>query len=203
VADALIVTRSGAGKDIPPVIAMKPRFIEKEDHVLVEHTDHVLAGDRDEAHTTEESAETSESITKSQLPIKITESISLWHRCFAHINIIDLRRILKDRIHVPASHDKHTCDICIRAKHQQKILRIRAPGSNTPFELVHSNLCRPLKTVPVGGAVYYIVYIDNCTRYTHVYFLITETKEEIIQKFKNFKAIVETQGVCLHSKIQM
>jgi len=46
----------------------------------------------------------------------------------------------------------------------------------------------------IGGAQYYIIYIDDCTRYTEVYFLITKTAEEILAKFQHYQAWVETQG---------
>jgi len=46
----------------------------------------------------------------------------------------------------------------------------------------------------IGGAQYYIIYIDDCTRYTEVYFLITKTAEEISAKFQHYQAWVETQG---------
>ena len=85
------------------------------------------------------------------------------------------------------------CRTCIEAKQQQHIIRTRAPRSSIPFELVHSDLCGPMKH-SIGGAQYYIIYIDDCTRYTEVYFLITKTAEEISAKFQHYQAWVETQG---------
>ena len=61
------------------------------------------------------------------------------------------------------------------------------------FELLHSDLCGPMKP-SIGGAKYYIIYIDDCTRYTEVYFLITKTAEEVSAKFQHYQAWVETQG---------
>jgi len=81
----------------------------------------------------------------------------------------------------------------VHAKQQQHIVRTKAPRSSTPFALVHSDLCGPMKH-SIGGAQYYIIYIDDCTRYTEVYFLITKTAEEISAKFQHYQAWVETQG---------
>jgi len=47
-----------------------------------------------------------------------------------------------------------------------------------PFELIHSDLFGPINH-SIGGAQYYIIYIDDCARYTGVYFLITKTAEEM------------------------
>jgi len=85
------------------------------------------------------------------------------------------------------------CRTFVHAKQQQHIVRTKASRSSTLFALVHSDLCGPMKH-SIGGAQYYIFYIDDCTRYTEVYFLITKTAEEISAKFQHYQAWVETQG---------
>jgi transposase InsO family protein len=85
------------------------------------------------------------------------------------------------------------CETCVHTKQQQKVNRTKASRTSTPFELVHSDLCGPIKH-SIGGAQYYIIYIDDCTRYTEVYFLITKTAEEISAKFRHYQAWVENQG---------
>lgn len=62
------------------------------------------------------------------------------------------------------------------------------------FELVHQDLCGHMK-LSIGAAQYYIIYIDDCTRYTEVYFrLITTSEEEISAKFRRYQAWVKAQG---------
>jgi hypothetical protein len=46
----------------------------------------------------------------------------------------------------------------------------------------------------IGGAQFYIIYIDDCTRYTEVYFLITTSAEEISAKFQAYEAWVRARG---------
>ena len=82
---------------------------------------------------------------------------------------------------------------CIYTKQQQHVICTKASWKSSPFELVHSDLCAPMKH-SIGGAQYYIIYIDDCTRYTEVYFLITMTAEDISAKFQHYLAWVETQG---------
>jgi len=85
------------------------------------------------------------------------------------------------------------CPTCVHTKQQQDFIRTKASRSSTPFALVHSDLCGPIKH-SIGGAQYYIIYIDDCTRYTEVYFLITKTAEEISAKFQHYQARVQTRG---------
>jgi len=85
------------------------------------------------------------------------------------------------------------CSTCVQAKQQQHVKRTKVPQSSTPFELIHSDLCGSMKH-SIGGAQYYIIYIDDCTRYIEVYFLITKTVEEILAKFQHYQAWVESHG---------
>lgn len=57
------------------------------------------------------------------------------------------------------------------AKQTRTFSRTRVERSTIPFELVHSDVCGPIGTKSLGGATYYIIYVDDCTKYTDVYFL--------------------------------
>ena len=123
------------------------------------------------------------------------ETIELWHKRLAHLNQKTLHRALN--ITDPGSDtniDLSKCDICIKAKHQQYFERKRVPLSTKPFELIHSDSCGPIGTLSVGGAAYYILYIDDCTRHTELYFLITKSADEIRAKFVHYMAWVKAQG---------
>jgi len=85
------------------------------------------------------------------------------------------------------------CTTCVRTKQQQHVIRTKPSRSSMPFAPVHLDLSGPMKH-SIGGAQYYIIYIDDCTRYTEVYFLITKTAEEISAKFQHYQAWVEIQG---------
>ena len=78
-------------------------------------------------------------------------------------------------------------------KQQQHVIRTKLSRSSTPFELIHSDLCGPIKH-GIGCSQFYIIYIDDCTRYTEVYFLITKTADEISAKFQTYQAWVKTRG---------
>jgi hypothetical protein len=77
-------------------------------------------------------------------------------------------------------------------KQQQRVVHTKSSCTSTPFELIHSDLCGPMKRSK-GGSPYYIIYIDNCTRYTEVYFLVTKSAEQISVKFQNYQAWVENR----------
>ena len=43
--------------------------------------------------------------------------------------------------------------------------------SSRPLELVHTDVCGPMKTKSIGGSVYFVSFIDDYTRYAFLYFI--------------------------------
>jgi len=73
------------------------------------------------------------------------------------------------------------------------VIRTKSSHSLTPFELIHPDLRGPLKH-SIGGAQFYIININDCIRYTEVYFLITKSADEISAKFQAYQAWVKVRG---------
>jgi transposase InsO family protein len=59
------------------------------------------------------------------------------------------------------------------------------------LDLVHTDVCRPMQTRSIGGAFYFLLFIDDCTRCTWVYFLTR--KSDVFEYFKEFRTMVEKQ----------
>ena len=60
-----------------------------------------------------------------------------------------------------------------------------------PLQLVHSDVCSPLNVQASGGYEYFILYIDDYSRYGYVYLM--QKKSETFGKFKEFLAEAEKQ----------
>ena len=59
------------------------------------------------------------------------------------------------------------------------------------LELIHSNLASPFLIRSISKSVYFIIFINDATRMTQVYFLKTKTSKEVLQIFQQFKAFVK------------
>jgi hypothetical protein len=123
----------------------------------------------------------------------ISDSIKLWHRYLAHLNPSAMTKLLAATVQYSENHDISSCDICIRAKYQQKFKRTKVPSSSVPFELIHSDLCGPIKHPSLGSAAYYIIYVDDCAKHTVLYFLVGKSADEITSKFDHYHAWVRAQ----------
>jgi len=127
--------------------------------------------------------------------IRKSDSIEVWHRQLAHLNYADLKLILysdkKTKTRTPWE-ILGLCETCVKTK-QQHMIRTKSTRSSTPFELLHFDLCGSMKH-SIGGAQFYIIYIDDCTRYTEVYFLIMKSADEISAKFQAYQAWIKARG---------
>ena len=60
------------------------------------------------------------------------------------------------------------------------------------LELIHTDVCGPMKTSSLNNNSYFILFIDDFSRMTWVYFI--KEKSEVFGIFKKFKTLVEKQS---------
>ena len=85
------------------------------------------------------------------------------------------------------------CEGCALGKqHIISFPKGKAWREKTPLELVHSDVCGPMKTITEGGNRYFLTFIDDYSRMTWVYFL--RQKSDVFTVFKKFQAMVERQS---------
>jgi hypothetical protein len=135
-------------------------------------------------------------IPSPPLPVG-AQPLILWHQRLGHLNYYDLRRLLSlvDGIPITASQksiDPGVCSPCLMGKHHKSYQRrIPAARTETPLALVHSDTCGPFRTPAVSGVKHFILFIDDFTRMTWVYFLKVKNHEETLEAFQTFKVIAE------------
>jgi transposase InsO family protein len=57
------------------------------------------------------------------------------------------------------------------------------------LDLIHSNVCGPMTVASLNGYLYYVLFIDDHSKKTWIYFL--KNKDGFLSKFQEFKAQVE------------
>lgn len=60
--------------------------------------------------------------------------------------------------------------------------------------MVHVDLCGPITPVTVGGNKYFMLLVDDCSRWMEVH--IVKSKDQARTTFEKFKAEVENQTGC-------
>jgi hypothetical protein len=63
----------------------------------------------------------------------------------------------------------HVCEACIESKQQRTSFpKDEVTKASKLLELVHSDVCGPMKTTSCGGARYFVTFINDFSRKTHV-----------------------------------
>ncbi|GKU88999.1 hypothetical protein SLEP1_g3199 [Rubroshorea leprosula] len=78
--------------------------------------------------------------------------------------------------------------------HRQAFLVNQAWRATEKLELVHTIICGLMKIVSLNSNKYFMLFIDDFTGMTWVYFL--SNKNQVFSMFKKFKALVENQSGC-------
>jgi transposase InsO family protein len=83
------------------------------------------------------------------------------------------------------------CYVCVDSKQPRKPHKAVVARNLTSLELIHSDLCEMNGELTKGEKRYFMMFIDDCTRFCHVYLL--KSKDEAFNYFKIYKAKVENQ----------
>jgi hypothetical protein len=94
---------------------------------------------------------------------------------------------------VPKDVHSFTCEGCVQGKQARRPFPTDGGTRATKIlELVHSNVCGPMKTPSIEGARYFLTFIDDFSRKIWVYVL--KSKSEVLTRFKEWKTLVERQS---------
>ncbi|KAL0553618.1 hypothetical protein IC582_007518 [Cucumis melo] len=120
----------------------------------------------------------------------------IWHLRFGHLNFDGLRLLARKNMVKGLSYVKHPdqlCEDCLHGKQSRKSFpRESSSKARRPLELVHTDLCRPIKPTSFGKSNYFLLFIDDFSLKTWVYFV--KEKSEVFGMFKRFKALVEKES---------
>ncbi|KAM1032295.1 hypothetical protein ACFX2I_035891 [Malus domestica] len=118
-----------------------------------------------------------------------------WHRRLGHLNFGGIKQLKdKDMVHGLPYLDEYdrVCEGCQYGKqHRESFPSGQAQRAGAPLELIHVDLCGPMRNESTGGNKYFMLIVDDATRMIWVYFL--RYKSDAFSCFKKFKAMTELQ----------
>ena len=99
----------------------------------------------------------------------------LWHLRYGHLHfggleLLQNKHMVKGLLSIeqPAG----SCESCILGKHhREKFIYGVSNKAKEPLEMVHTDLCGLMQTPSLTGNVYFISFIDDCSRNIWVYLL--------------------------------
>lgn len=123
-------------------------------------------------------------------------SSELWHRRLGHVNSQYLNQMTSAvegiKLSEKGDTSKSSCSVCCQGKQSRLPFTHVGTRSTEKLALVHTDICGPMEVMSMGGSKYFLLFVDDYTRYIFVYFL--QNKNQALKCFKNFKALVENQS---------
>ena len=111
------------------------------------------------------------------LMTRATETKSwLWHRRLSHLNFDTINKLAKDNIVNGLPKFKYTkehlCPSCEQGKSKRASYKPKTvPSSAKRLDMLHMDLCGPMRVESINGKKYILVIVDDYSRYTWVKFL--------------------------------
>jgi hypothetical protein len=132
------------------------------------------------------------------LIVDIENQAWLWHGRLGHVNFRALKQLGNREMAtgVPViEHPEQVCSDCLAAKQARKPFPRTARWHATEkLSLVYVDLCGPIVPATAGGNKYFMLLVDDHSRWTHVYLL--KSKDQAVEAFVKYKAEVENFSEC-------
>nr|GEU59767.1 putative ribonuclease H-like domain-containing protein [Tanacetum cinerariifolium] len=118
----------------------------------------------------------------------------LWHRHLSHLNFNTINLLSKNDIVVGLLKLKfvkdHLCSSCELGKAKRKSFHTKLfPSSKRRLQLLHMDLCGPMRVASINGKIYVLVIVDDYSKYTWTHFL--RSKDETPKVLINFLRLVQ------------
>ena len=121
---------------------------------------------------------------------------NLWHKRYGHLNnksiqIMQQKQMVKGLPKLKEA--AKVCKVCNVGKQQRgKFPKKSGWRASEKLELIHGDLCGPITPTSHSGKRYLLVFVDDFSRKTWIYFL--SDKAESFEAFKTFKSFVEKEA---------
>ncbi|MCO5578866.1 hypothetical protein L7F22_032713 [Adiantum nelumboides] len=126
------------------------------------------------------------------------QDAELWHARFGHVGYGSLMTLQRHNM----VHDlsllmppRHVCEGCVLGKmHRFAFSQDGSVRATRKLQLVHSDVCGPMRTPSVGNSLYFVTFIDDFFRFCWVYPL--KAKSDVFAVFQHYVSMVENETGC-------
>ncbi|KAG5323078.1 POLX protein, partial [Pseudoatta argentina] len=99
-------------------------------------------------------------------------ALKIWHYRFGHLNAHDLREIISNGTIRGLDADKlvgnFECETSIKGKMSRSAFPKESNSTTELLELIHTDICGPMRVSSDSRARYFITFINDCFRWCEV-----------------------------------
>nr|GEU31427.1 retrovirus-related Pol polyprotein from transposon TNT 1-94 [Tanacetum cinerariifolium] len=116
----------------------------------------------------------------------------LWHQRLSHLNFDYIHLLLKKDVVIglPKLIKDQLCSSCEMSKAKRSSFKSKdVPSSKGRLNLLHMDLCGPMRVASINGKKYILVIVDDYSRYTCTLFL--RSKDETPEVLNEFLTMIQ------------
>ena len=107
-----------------------------------------------------------------------------------HIGVKRMKKLHADELLELLHYESlDSCEPCLMGKMTKTPFFGTMERANDLLEIIHTDVCDPMSVEARGGYRYFLTFIDDLSRYGHIYLM--KHKSETFEKFKEFQSEVE------------
>ena len=101
-----------------------------------------------------------------------------------------INKLYKEKFFDPYDYESlRTCESCLLDKMIKTLFIGHRERTSDILDFVHTDVCGPISTQARGGYSYFIIFIDDMSRFRYVYLI--KHKFEVFDKFKEYQTIIK------------
>lgn len=122
---------------------------------------------------------------------KSVDKTTLWHRRLGHVSLSNMHFLNNSSENRINTKTVLNCVTCAEGKQSRLPFENNGTRANGLLELIHTDVCGPMTKKSLGGASYYVSFIDDYSKKIFVY--IIKKKSAVFDCFVKFKNLMENQ----------
>ena len=120
-----------------------------------------------------------------------SSSLALWHSRLGHASISRVKELASMGLLGSVSIENFDCMPCQLGKQTALPVNNSVSHALSSFDLIHSNVWGPSPIATQGGSRYFVIFVDDFSRYTWIY--LFKNRSELSQIYRDFTKMIETQ----------
>ncbi|KAJ9549008.1 hypothetical protein OSB04_021551, partial [Centaurea solstitialis] len=133
----------------------------------------------------------SSSYTNLTASVSKSPSLDLWHARLGHLSSSRVQLLANSGLLGNITSNVVSCLSCKLGKHHALPFELNDYKSASAFDLIHSDVWGPAPHPSMGGCRYFVIFVDDHTRFTWIYLM--KHRSELPQIYITFSRMIQTQ----------
>ncbi|KAJ9554596.1 hypothetical protein OSB04_018641 [Centaurea solstitialis] len=133
----------------------------------------------------------SSSYTNLTASVSKIPSLDLWHARLGHLSSARVQLLANSGLLGNITSNEVSCLSCKLGKHHALPFKLNDYKSASAFDLIHSDVWGPAPHPSMGGCRYFVIFVDDHTRFTWIYLM--KHRSKLPQIYIIFARMIQTQ----------